>query len=58
MTTTLRCLPILVIAFVFTNNTFAAELELQKGDHVNLEVDILGKYVARYLAKIAPEVGS
>ena len=31
---------------------------LQKGDRVNLEVDILGKYVARYLAKIAPEVGS
>lgn len=30
--------------------------QLEAGDFVNLEADILGKYVARYLARIAPEV--
>lgn len=29
---------------------------LAKNDQVNLEADILGKYVSRYLARIAPEV--
>lgn len=31
---------------------------LEPGDPVNLEADILGKYVANYLARVAPEVGS
>jgi riboflavin synthase len=30
--------------------------QLEEGDPVNLEADILGKYVSRYLARIAPEV--
>jgi riboflavin synthase len=30
--------------------------QLAKEDQVNLEADILGKYVSRYLARIAPEV--
>lgn len=32
--------------------------DLAPGDPVNLEADILGKYVANYLARVAPEVGS
>jgi len=31
---------------------------LEPGDPVNLEADILGKYVANYLARVASEVGS
>lgn len=30
--------------------------QLEEGDPVNLEADILGKYVARYLSRIVPEV--
>jgi riboflavin synthase len=30
--------------------------QLKEGDRVNLEADILGKYVARYLTRIVPEV--
>lgn len=30
--------------------------QLEEGDPVNLEADILGKYVARYLSRIGPEV--
>ncbi len=30
--------------------------QLEEGDLVNLEADILGKYVARYLSRIVPEV--
>ncbi len=32
--------------------------ELTPGAPVNLEADILGKYVSNYLARVAPEVGS
>lgn len=44
-----------IIPYTYEHTTF---YRLQEGDRVNLEFDVIGKYIARYLGIYAPQLSS